>query len=118
MEDVAEFANAYNPGYRSVSPYPESVYYSERSVSPMPNDCVSPGPYEDVFYPQMYHPQSAQETRAEKERKRRRRKHDQIDRKYSCDYPTCSKSYGTVTHLNTHRIQKGHGARLTKADFA
>eukprot|EP00835_Amoeboradix_gromovi_P004575 NODE_364_length_10092_cov_0.435905.p5 type:complete len:174 gc:universal NODE_364_length_10092_cov_0.435905:5383-5904(+) len=40
---------------------------------------------------------------------RKRRKSNEIDRKFFCDFPLCHKSYGTITHLNTHRVSKGHG---------
>ena len=109
LDEYCEFQSVYSN--RSLSPYPDSMYFSDRSISPMPSECHSQVT-DDCFYPN----QTAEE-KENRERKRRRRKHNQIDRKYACDFATCSKSYGTVTHLNTHRIQKGHGDRLTKADF-
>ena len=45
-------------------------------------------------------------------RTRKRRKSNEIDRRFFCDYPLCHKSYGTITHLNTHRVSKGHGKVL------
>ena len=46
--------------------------------------------------------------------KRRRKLSKEVDRYFHCDYPGCYKSYGTVSHLNTHRKQKQHGQPLLK----
>eukprot|EP00835_Amoeboradix_gromovi_P002163 NODE_116_length_19003_cov_0.233707.p8 type:complete len:245 gc:universal NODE_116_length_19003_cov_0.233707:6295-7029(+) len=117
MEDFTEF-NAIHSN-RSVSPYPDSMYYSDRSLSPMPQDSMVYEPMlapNDDYYVKERRRSISNDRSSEKGR-RRRRKHNQIVRKYECDYPDCTKSYGTVTHLNTHRTQKNHGARLTKQDF-
>lgn len=49
--------------------------------------------------------------------RRFRRRYYQIYRKYSCLFPGCLKSYGSLNHLNTHIVTKKHGARKSKADF-
>ncbi|ODV80720.1 uncharacterized protein CANTADRAFT_170090 [Suhomyces tanzawaensis NRRL Y-17324] len=49
--------------------------------------------------------------------RRFRRRYNQIIRRYSCSYPGCSKSYGSLNHLNTHIVTKKHGHRKSKADF-
>lgn len=49
--------------------------------------------------------------------RRFRRRYNQILRKYNCSYPGCSKSYGSLNHLNTHIVTKKHGQRKSKADF-
>ncbi|KAK6459784.1 uncharacterized protein RJT20DRAFT_22745 [Scheffersomyces xylosifermentans] len=49
--------------------------------------------------------------------RRFRRRYNQIVRKYSCSYPGCVKSYGSLNHLNTHIVTKKHGHRKSKADF-
>lgn len=49
--------------------------------------------------------------------RRFRRRYNQIVRKYSCSYPQCNKSYGSLNHLNTHIVTKKHGNRKSKADF-
>ncbi|KAN0060469.1 hypothetical protein ACQY0O_007800 [Thecaphora frezii] len=46
---------------------------------------------------------------------RKRRKGDEIERRYACDFPGCSKAYGTLNHLNTHRKTCEHGPRLNAA---
>ncbi|SPO40042.1 uncharacterized protein PSFLO_05524 [Pseudozyma flocculosa] len=46
---------------------------------------------------------------------RKRRKGDEIDRKYICDFAGCDKAYGTLNHLNTHRLANDHGPRLNAA---
>ena len=48
---------------------------------------------------------------------RPRRKYDQVQRRFSCPYPNCKKSYGSISHLNTHIRQKGHGKPLRTSDF-
>eukprot|EP00834_Sanchytrium_tribonematis_P001764 NODE_45_length_32908_cov_0.790271.p24 type:complete len:140 gc:universal NODE_45_length_32908_cov_0.790271:4065-3646(-) len=50
-------------------------------------------------------------------KKRFRKKYKDIERHYKCDYPGCDRSYGKISHLNTHRVQKEHGQRLTKEHF-
>lgn len=49
--------------------------------------------------------------------RRFRRRYYQIVRKYKCTHPGCTKSYGSLNHLNTHIVTKKHGARKSKADF-
>ena len=44
-------------------------------------------------------------------RKRPRRRYDEIERLYHCSWPDCSKSYGTLNHLNAHVVMQKHGAR-------
>lgn len=38
--------------------------------------------------------------------RRFRRRYNQILRKYMCSFPGCSKSYGSLNHLNTHIVSK------------
>lgn len=53
-----------------------------------------------------------------KHRTRRfRRRYNQVVRKYACSFKGCTKSYGSLNHLNTHIVTKGHGQRKSKADF-
>lgn len=49
--------------------------------------------------------------------RRFRRRYNQIVRKYMCSFPGCTKSYGSLNHLNTHIVSKKHGQRKSKADF-
>ena len=89
----------------SVPLCPRPVYAKPiESVNTAPHHCPPQRPS---------HPLSFSETR----KTRKRRKSNEIDRKFFCDYPLCHKSYGTITHLNTHRISKSHGQRMTKQDF-
>ncbi|KAI5968931.1 hypothetical protein KGF57_000046 [Candida theae] len=53
----------------------------------------------------------------EKKNRRFRRRYNQIVRKYPCSFPGCSKSYGSLNHLNTHIVSKKHGPRKSKLDF-
>lgn len=49
--------------------------------------------------------------------RRFRRRYHQIYRKYKCLYKNCTKSYGSLNHLNTHIVTKNHGQRMSKAEF-
>lgn len=54
-------------------------------------------------------PQAGQTT------KRPRRRFDEIERLYNCDYPGCTKAYGTLNHLNSHKTMQKHGPKSTPA---
>ncbi|GAA5824948.1 hypothetical protein JCM11251_006035 [Rhodosporidiobolus azoricus] len=56
-------------------------------------------------------PQAGQAT------KRPRRRYDEIERLYGCDYPGCTKAYGTLNHLNSHKTMQKHGPKSTPAQF-
>ncbi|EMS21160.1 zinc finger, C2H4-type domain containing protein [Rhodotorula toruloides NP11] len=47
--------------------------------------------------------------------KRPRRRYDEIERMYNCDYPGCTKAYGTLNHLNSHKTMQKHGPKSTPA---
>lgn len=47
--------------------------------------------------------------------KRPRRRFDEIERMYNCDYPGCTKAYGTLNHLNSHKTMQKHGPKSTPA---
>ncbi|KAI9292843.1 hypothetical protein K502DRAFT_294715 [Neoconidiobolus thromboides FSU 785] len=49
--------------------------------------------------------------------KRLRRKYDEIVRLYKCNYGTCSKSYGTLNHLNCHIQLQNHGKKRSPNEF-
>jgi hypothetical protein len=49
--------------------------------------------------------------------KRFRRKPEEIQRKYKCLFPGCTKAYGELPHLNTHITDSSHGERWVKADY-
>ena len=42
-------------------------------------------------------------------RKRPRKRYDEIERLYHCSWPDCTKSYGTLNHLNAHVAMQKHG---------
>ena len=50
-------------------------------------------------------------------RKRPRRRYDEIERLYSCSWPGCQKSYGTLNHLNAHVAMQKHGPKRSPAEF-
>ena len=49
--------------------------------------------------------------------KRIRRKPGEIERKYKCLYPGCTKAYGELPHLNTHIGDSGHGEKWSKTNY-
>jgi hypothetical protein len=48
-------------------------------------------------------------------RKRPRRRYDEIERLYHCSWSGCTKSYGTLNHLNAHIVMQRHGSKRTPA---
>lgn len=44
-------------------------------------------------------------------KKRPRRRYDEIERLYQCSWPSCSKAYGTLNHLNAHVTMQKHGVK-------
>ena len=48
-------------------------------------------------------------------KKRPRRRYDEIERLYSCNWPDCTKAYGTLNHLNAHINMQRHGPKRTPA---
>ena len=46
-------------------------------------------------------------------RKRPRRRYDEIERLYHCSWTDCTKSYGTLNHLNAHIVMQRHGNKRT-----
>lgn len=46
-------------------------------------------------------------------KKRARRRYDEIERMYGCNYPGCTKAYGTLNHLNAHISMQKHGPKRT-----
>lgn len=50
-------------------------------------------------------------------KKRPRRRYDEIERLYQCSWPSCSKAYGTLNHLNAHVTMQKHGAKRSPNEF-
>nr|CAG8463389.1 12446_t:CDS:2 [Entrophospora candida] len=50
-------------------------------------------------------------------KKRPRRRYDEIERHYSCNFPGCTKSYGTLNHLNAHVQMQKHGPKRHPSEF-
>lgn len=50
-------------------------------------------------------------------RKRPRRRYDEIERLYTCSWPGCQKSYGTLNHLNAHVAMQKHGPKRSPGEF-
>ena len=48
-------------------------------------------------------------------RKRPRRRYDEIEPLYHCSWSGCTKSYGTLNHLNAHIVMQRHGNQRTPA---
>ncbi|RKP09727.1 hypothetical protein THASP1DRAFT_6198, partial [Thamnocephalis sphaerospora] len=49
--------------------------------------------------------------------KRPRRRPEEIERLYTCDYPGCTKAYGTLNHLNAHVAMQQHGGKRLPFEF-
>jgi len=50
-------------------------------------------------------------------KKRPRRRYDEIERHYACNFPGCTKSYGTLNHLNAHVQMQKHGPKRHPSEF-
>ncbi|CDR99142.1 related to putative C2H2 transcriptional regulator [Sporisorium scitamineum] len=50
-------------------------------------------------------------------KKRPRRRYDEIERLYPCSWPGCTKSYGTLNHLNAHVAMQKHGPKRSPGEF-
>ncbi|KAH9070980.1 hypothetical protein EDB83DRAFT_2182668, partial [Lactarius deliciosus] len=50
-------------------------------------------------------------------KKRPRGRYDEIERIYNCSWTGCTKSYGTLNHLNAHIVMERHGTKRTPAEF-
>ncbi|RDX50923.1 hypothetical protein OH76DRAFT_1316310, partial [Lentinus brumalis] len=50
-------------------------------------------------------------------KKRPRRRYDEIERLYQCNWPNCSKAYGTLNHLNAHVTMQRHGSKRSPNEF-
>ncbi|KAI8078697.1 uncharacterized protein BX664DRAFT_247613, partial [Halteromyces radiatus] len=51
------------------------------------------------------------------QKKRPRRKYHEVERLYHCNYIGCSKSYGTLNHLNAHVQMQDHGPKRHPSEF-
>ncbi|KAF8448983.1 hypothetical protein L210DRAFT_911017 [Boletus edulis BED1] len=50
-------------------------------------------------------------------KKRPRRRYDEIERLYRCSWQNCTKSYGTLNHLNAHITMQKHGPKRSPNEF-
>ncbi|CAG8754998.1 4749_t:CDS:2, partial [Acaulospora morrowiae] len=50
-------------------------------------------------------------------KKRPRRRYDEIERHYACNFSGCTKSYGTLNHLNAHVQMQKHGPKRHPSEF-
>lgn len=51
------------------------------------------------------------------QQKRPRRRFEDIERIYHCNYPGCTKGYGTLNHLNAHVTMQRHGPKRLPDEF-
>ncbi|KAI8642971.1 hypothetical protein BD408DRAFT_343244 [Parasitella parasitica] len=49
--------------------------------------------------------------------KRPRRKFHEVERLYQCNFQECTKSYGTLNHLNAHVSMQRHGPKRQPSEF-
>lgn len=45
----------------------------------------------------------------------KRKRWSEVRRLFECDFPACTKTYGTVQHLNVHRANCNHGPKKVRA---
>ncbi|KAI8866101.1 hypothetical protein GQ42DRAFT_128220, partial [Ramicandelaber brevisporus] len=50
-------------------------------------------------------------------KKRPRRRYEEVERMYNCNWPGCTKSYGTLNHLNAHVLMQKHGPKRLATEF-
>ena len=50
-------------------------------------------------------------------KRRHRRRYDEVVRLYQCNYRSCTKSYGTLNHLNHHIVLQSHGLKRFPSEF-
>jgi transcription factor CON7 len=95
----------HSPGSSSLVPIARSVVSEEEHESVPPDPSVSKT-YSFVSLP------------GNAVRKRPRRRYDEIERLYHCSWIGCTKSYGTLNHLNAHIVMQRHGNKRTPAGKA
>ncbi|KAG0175216.1 hypothetical protein DFQ30_010991 [Apophysomyces sp. BC1015] len=105
-----------NPASAAMAVYPSHMPYARHDLpSPPPSvaDGLSPTTAElnqqKVF--------SFVSLPGVSQKKRPRRKYHEVERLYHCSYPGCSKSYGTLNHLNAHVCMQGHGPKRHPVEF-
>ena len=91
-----------SPGFSSLVPVPRPVVPDEE------HDAAPPDPSVSKTYSFVSLPGNAV-------RKRPRRRYDEIERLYHCSWTGCTKSYGTLNHLNAHIVMQRHGNKRTPA---
>ncbi|KAH9072326.1 hypothetical protein EDB83DRAFT_2673412 [Lactarius deliciosus] len=94
----------HSPGFSSLVPIARSAASEEEHDSSPPDPSVSKT-YSFVSLP------------GNAVRKRPRRRYDEIERLYHCSWTGCTKSYGTLNHLNAHIVMQRHGNKRTPAEF-
>ena len=95
----------HSPGSSSLVPIARPVLSEEEHESVPPDPSVSKT-YSFVSLP------------GNAVRKRPRRRYDEIERLYHCSWIGCTKSYGTLNHLNAHIVMQRHGNKRTPAGKA
>ena len=95
---------------RMHSPASSLVPIARSVASEEEDDAVPPDPAVSKTYSFVSLPGNAV-------RKRPRRRYDEIERLYHCSWSGCTKSYGTLNHLNAHIVMQRHGNKRTPADF-
>ncbi|KAK6460475.1 hypothetical protein DFJ63DRAFT_315761 [Scheffersomyces coipomensis] len=101
-------------------PYPQVNSYAQSTGMNVSQSVPAGAPLNVSYHALEHQTHSASDLDPLHENKRGRRfrrRYNQIVRKYSCSFPGCVKSYGSLNHLNTHIVTKKHGHRKSKADF-
>ncbi|KAJ2918160.1 hypothetical protein MD484_g2228, partial [Candolleomyces efflorescens] len=76
-----------------------------------------PSPTSDTSFANYVHEQRFTTALLGKTSKKRPREQDEVDRPYQCSWPSCSKAYPTLNHLNAHITMQKHGPQRNPSEF-
>lgn len=90
--------------YNNMADNSSIEYYQRSSAYPRPSSTYYP-PFEEQEPNRVY---SFMPLESVFQQKRPRRKFNEIERLYQCNFYNCTKSYGTLNHLNAHISMQEH----------
>jgi hypothetical protein len=99
--------------YSSVPPFVPTA----RSVTPVDSDSDSDNALHPISPASNSKTYSFVSLPGNAVRKRPRRRYDEIERLYKCSWPDCTKTYGTLNHLNAHVVMQRHGSKRSPNEF-
>ncbi|KAI7885449.1 uncharacterized protein EV154DRAFT_427717 [Mucor mucedo] len=99
--------------YNSVADNSSIEYYHRPNTYQPPTPAYYP-PFEEQEQNRIY---SFMPLESVFQQKRPRRKFNEIERLYQCNFYNCTKSYGTLNHLNAHISMQEHGPKRLPIEF-